>query len=206
MGVFRVSYSLASRCRAEIFSFKRQVGTIDMVMTLKGSDFEEKNHLHQIMLGTTSIRLAPQQRALSAALHDAKPNTTILLSPGMYVEPDGLDCDTEGISILGYETMDLDRRPVCQIVGDLTHLHGRHFFRISSTHFLMRNVKIQVSFSNNAENLDDSDETACVSISNNSRSVFENCEVSSQKILIGFSVQQHSRPWIKFCAMADNKW
>ena len=143
---------------------------------------------------------------MSAVLKSAKPDTTIVLSPGIYVEPNGLDCNTEGISILGCENVDSNGQPMSEILGYIANLHERHFFQISATKFLMRNVKIEVLFSSSAEKREASDQTACVSILNKSQAVFEYCDVLSQKNLVGFSVQHHSKPWIKFCTIANNKW
>ena len=160
------------------------------------------------MLSGACVRLSPQNGALSAALRAAEPNTTIVLSPGTYVERDGLICDVEGVSIVGFDGVDSNGQPMSTIMGDLALFNERPFLQISSTRFLAQNIKIDVSFSSSLllENPMSSDHSSCVLISKSSEAVFDHCCVTSQKHLVGFTIQHYSRPCIRFCEISNNKW
>jgi hypothetical protein len=154
------------------------------------------------------VRVAPQKGALSAALRAAEPNMTLLLSSGVYVELDNLVCDVEGVSILGIDGMDSTENQTSTIMGDLAHLDERAFFEVTAARFLMRNVNIEVSSSaaQNSENPKACDAAACVLVSKGSEAIFDHCRISSEKRLVGLSIEQYSRPSITFCDIANNKW
>jgi hypothetical protein len=143
---------------------------------------------------------------LSAALRAAEPNMTILLSPGVYVELDGLFCDVEGVSILGFDGMDSTENRSSTIMGDIGQPNKRTFFEVTATRFLMRNVNLEVTSSVALKSENSEVASCCVLISKSSEAVLDHCRISSEKRLVGLSIEQYSRPSIIFCDIANNKW
>jgi hypothetical protein len=131
---------------------------------------------------------------------------TIVLSPGVYVERDCLFCDVEGVSILGFDGIDSTENQSSTIVGNIAQPNKRAFFEVTAKQFLMRNVNIEVtsSVARNSENSEVA--SCCVLISKSSEAVLDHCRISSEKSLVGLSIQQYSRPSIIFCDIANNNW
>ena len=149
------------------------------------------------------VRILPGKGAIGAALRDAEPNTTFLLSAGTYVELDGLFCNVENISILGFDGVDSSGLHATTIIGDLMSLHERPFMHVTAKRFLVRNVNIEVSSRSDALAFDN---MACILISKSSEAVFDHCRVSSGKSLTGISIQNSSKPSITYCEVTSNKW
>jgi hypothetical protein len=153
------------------------------------------------------LRIAPAQGALSAALQSVEPNTTIALSEGTYLEPAGLICNVEGISIIGSGDS-VDGQHATNIIGDIISLGDRPFFHISSTIFLIKNVNIEISCPDEhcPSMITTPDCAACCLLSKTSEAVFDHCRISTWRSLIGFSVTQRSRPCIRNCDIVNSKW
>jgi hypothetical protein len=159
------------------------------------------------MSNASWVRIAPTEGALSAVLRSVEPNTTIALSAGTYLEPAGLICDVEGISIIGSEDSG-NGLQTSKIIGDVISLGDRPFFHISSTKFLIKNVNIEISCPDEyCSSMNTTlDQPACCLLSKTSEAVFDRCRISTRRSLIGFSVTQRSRPCIRNCDIVNSKW
>ena len=154
-----------------------------------------------------AVRILPAEGALSAALRSVEPDTTLFLAAGTYLEPEGLFCNVEGISIIGSEESSGGVHAT-NIIGHTISLGDRPFFHVSSSRFLIKNVNIEISCldEQNSSIKTTPDQAACCLLSETSEAVFDHCRISATRSLIGFLVTQRSRPCIRDCDVLNIKW
>lgn len=194
------SFTLTKRSVLKFWGLMRLVFFID-------NEFKfSPQKIRTIIMNALWVRIAPAEGALSAALRSVEPNTTIALSAGTYMEPAGLICDVEGVSIIGSD--DSNGLHSSNITGDVILLGDRPFFNISSTKFLIKNVNIEISCPDEhcSSLIITPDHAACCLLSKTSEAVFDHCRISTWRSLIGFSVTQRSRPVIRYCDIVNSKW